>query len=138
MSRVLRFAAVLAVGAGALFFAGTSPAEAGGRTSVFLGFNYYGGYPYYRPYYRPYYGYPNYYYAPPPVVYAPPPVVYSAPPVVVTQPPPMSATGTSPSYTASNGQTCREFQSTAVIGGQTQPIYGTACLQPDGAWRVVR
>lgn len=144
MTRVLRLAlAVVAVAFGAFLFGGVSDASAGGRhshTSVAIGFGFYGG-PYYaRPYpyyYRPYY-YPDYYYAPPPVVYAPPPVVYSAPPVVVTQPAPMAATGTSPSYTAPNGQTCREFQSTATIGGQSQPIYGTACLQSDGSWRMVR
>jgi hypothetical protein len=138
MTRVLRLAlAVVAVAFGAFVFGGVSDASAhGSRTSFFVGV----GVPccYYRPYYRPYYYYPDYYYAPPPVVYAPPPVVYSAPPVVVTQPAPMAATGTSPSYTAPNGQTCREFQSTAVIGGQSQPIYGTACLQSDGSWRVVR
>jgi hypothetical protein len=145
MRRVLRIVcAVAAIAAGALFLGGVSSAQADGRHShsrVTIGLGFYGG-PYYaRPYpyyYRPYY-YPDYYYyAPPPVVYAPPPVVYSAPPVVVTQPAPMAATGTSPSYTAPNGQTCREFQSTALIGGQQQPVYGTACLQSDGAWRVVR
>ena len=146
MRRVLRIVcAMVAIATGALFLGGVSSAQAGGRTSVAIGLGFYGG-PYYggpyyaRPYpyyYRPYY-YPNYYYAPPPAYYAPPPVVYSAPPVVVTQPAPMAATGTSPSYTASNGQTCREFQSTATIGGQSQPIYGTACLQSDGSWRVVR
>ena len=144
MIRVLRIAFVAAATlAGTFLLGGVSTAEAGGRTSVhvgvglgFYGGGYYGG-PYYPYYYRPYYYPPAYYYAPPPTYYAPP-VVYSAPPVVVTQPAPMTATGTSPSYTADNGQTCREFQSTAVIGGQSQPIYGTACLQSDGAWRVVR
>jgi hypothetical protein len=148
MNRVLRIAFIAAATVAGTFLLGGAPsAEAGGRTSVSIGvgFGYYGGYgggyygrPYYPYYYRPYYYPPAYYYAPPPVVYAPPPVVYSAPPVVVTQPPPMQATGTSPSYTAQNGQTCREFQSTATIGGQQQPVYGTACLQSDGAWRVVR
>jgi hypothetical protein len=127
-----------------MLLGGVSPAVAGGRTSVHvgvgLGFYGGGGYygaPYYPYYYRPYY-YPPAYYYPPQTYYAPPPVVYSAPSVVVTQPAPMAATGTSPSYTADNGQTCREFQSTATIAGQSQPIYGTACLQSDGAWRVVR
>lgn len=144
MRRILRIVSVVAgIAASMVLLGGISSAEAGGRhhhSSVSIGFGFYGG-PYYaRPYpyyYRPYY-YPDYYYAPPPVYYAPPPVVYSAPPVVVTQPAPMAATGTSPSYTAANGQTCREFQSTATIGGQPQSVYGTACLQPDGAWRVVR
>src|SRR5262245_10647027 len=120
MSRVLRIALVAAATiAGTALLGGISPAEAGGHTSVRVGvgFGFYGGgcciggpyYPYYRPYYAPYYYPPAYYYAPPPVVYSPPPVVYSAPPVVTSQPAPMAATGTSPSYTAQNGQTCREF-----------------------------
>ena len=42
-----------------------------------------------------------------------------------------------PAYTAGNGQTCREFQQTVTIGGQSQQAYGTACRQSDGSWRVV-
>lgn len=69
--------------------------------------------------------------APPPVIYAPPPaVVYSAPPVV-------SAVPSSPIYQAQNGQYCREYQGTVTVNGVSQPSYGTACLMPDGAWRVV-
>src|SRR5262245_58608231 len=30
---------------------------------------------------------------------------------------------------------CREFTSTANIGGQEQQVVGMACLQPDGTWR---
>ena len=26
-------------------------------------------------------------------------------------------------------------QTTVIIGGEQVPAYGTACLQPDGAWR---
>jgi hypothetical protein len=70
---------------------------------------------------------PPYYYAPPPpVVYAPPPTYYSAPPAYYA--PPAQATG----------QQCREYQSTTTINGQPQQIVGTACLQPDGTWRIVR
>jgi len=32
---------------------------------------------------------------------------------------------------------CREYTLDATIGGQTEQIYGTACRQPDGAWKVV-
>ena len=35
------------------------------------------------------------------------------------------------------GQTCREFQQEITVGGQTEQAYGTACLQPDGAWKIV-
>jgi surface antigen len=36
---------------------------------------------------------------------------------------------------ASTGQTCREFQATAMIDGRSQLVRGTACQQPDGSWR---
>jgi surface antigen len=32
---------------------------------------------------------------------------------------------------------CREYQTTAVIGGKTQNMYGKACRQPDGSWKAV-
>ncbi|MDX2027071.1 MAG: hypothetical protein SFW62_00365 [Alphaproteobacteria bacterium] len=99
----------------------------GGGVSFSFGFSNY--YP------RPYYGYP--YYAPPPVVYATPPVVYAPPTAITYEPAPMPADQTSPTYTDDEGRNCREFQSTAIIDGDEQPTYGTACLQPDGSWRVV-
>jgi surface antigen len=34
-------------------------------------------------------------------------------------------------------QYCREFQNTATINGEVQKIYGKACRQPDGSWKVV-
>jgi surface antigen len=33
-------------------------------------------------------------------------------------------------------QPCREYVTTAVIGGRSQQIYGQACRQADGSWRV--
>ncbi len=33
---------------------------------------------------------------------------------------------------------CREFTLDAVIGGKRQEVYGTACRQPDGSWKVVK
>lgn len=33
---------------------------------------------------------------------------------------------------------CREYTSTATVGGRSQTIYGTACRQPDGSWRIVQ
>ena len=32
---------------------------------------------------------------------------------------------------------CREYVTHAVIGGKNQQIYGKACRQADGAWKVV-
>lgn len=75
------------------------------------------------------------YWGPPPVIHAPPPVVYAPAPVVVE---PLSPTYLAPSGVAPSGRYCREFQGSGVIGGRRVPIYGTACQQPDGAWRVVR
>lgn len=33
---------------------------------------------------------------------------------------------------------CREFTQTFTIAGETQQGYGTACLQADGAWKIVK
>jgi len=32
---------------------------------------------------------------------------------------------------------CREYRTIAYIGGKKQEVYGTACRQPDGSWKVV-
>ncbi|MBA2649699.1 MAG: glycine zipper 2TM domain-containing protein [Legionella sp.] len=34
-------------------------------------------------------------------------------------------------------QPCREYSTRALIGGKSQQIYGKACRQRDGSWRVV-
>jgi surface antigen len=31
---------------------------------------------------------------------------------------------------------CREYTIDAMIGGRKEKVYGTACRQPDGSWRV--
>jgi hypothetical protein len=64
------------------------------------------------------------YYPPPPAYYPPP--AYAYPPPVASRP----AAPTSSGY-------CREYQATMTIDGRPQPVYGTACLQPDGSWRIV-
>ncbi len=99
-----------------------------------------------------YFGNPYVYHRPPPVVvyrYAPPPpiviyrepapqIVYAPPPQVAYMSPPVSAVPASPVYTDAAGRTCREYQTTVSVGGAAQPGYGTACLQADGSWRIVR
>jgi surface antigen len=40
-------------------------------------------------------------------------------------------------FTNAEGQPCREFVSTIIIGGEQQQGYGTACRQPDGTWQIV-
>lgn len=37
----------------------------------------------------------------------------------------------------SASEPCREYTMTALIGGKRQQVYGTACRQPDGSWKVV-
>jgi surface antigen len=32
---------------------------------------------------------------------------------------------------------CREYRTTAIIAGKKQQMYGTACRQPDGSWKMV-
>jgi surface antigen len=41
-------------------------------------------------------------------------------------------------YQTSQGQYCREYQQTVVVGGGSEEAYGTACRQPDGSWRIVQ
>lgn len=110
-----------------------------------FGFSYNsGGYYAPRHYHGPYHRYPAryVYVAPPPVYYAPPPprVVYVNPPPVYAPPPPVvyQVPQTLPGGPLASNQQCREYQSTAVVNGQAVPSYGTACLQPDGSWRIVR
>lgn len=120
-----------------------TPAQAG--TSIIIEEGWGGGW-HHHPHYRPYYAYGAPVYVPPPVYYVappPPPVVVAPPPAVVYQappPPPMvvDATPVAPAYTTPQGQTCREYQTTVRIGNMMQPSYGTACLQPDGSWRIVK
>jgi surface antigen len=38
--------------------------------------------------------------------------------------------------TPSTGTVCREYTTEAMIGGQREVIYGTACRQPDGSWQA--
>lgn len=39
-------------------------------------------------------------------------------------------------YQSGSGEYCREYQTYIYIDGQEQQAYGTACRQPDGAWRA--
>jgi surface antigen len=41
------------------------------------------------------------------------------------------------SYEGAQGRTCREYRTTATIGGRNQQIYGTACRDADGNWQRV-
>lgn len=74
------------------------------------------------------------------MVYPPPPavVVQPVPQTVYVMPPPVQAVPTSPPFTDSSGRYCREYQTTVTVAGSNQPGFGTACLMPDGQWRIVR
>lgn len=40
-------------------------------------------------------------------------------------------------HDTNTGAFCREYQTTVTVGGSTQDAFGTACLQPDGSWKIV-
>ena len=40
--------------------------------------------------------------------------------------------------TVKHNKYCREYQTVATIDGKQQKMYGTACRQPDGSWKVVK
>lgn len=40
-------------------------------------------------------------------------------------------------FAGAQGQPCREFITTIIIGGREEQGYGTACRQPDGSWQIV-
>lgn len=33
---------------------------------------------------------------------------------------------------------CREYRTTADVAGKQQQVYGTACRQPDGSWKIAK
>jgi len=41
-------------------------------------------------------------------------------------------------YNNPEGTPCREFTMDADIGGKKEQVYGTACRQADGSWKVVK
>lgn len=43
-----------------------------------------------------------------------------------------------PGYKNNKGKYCREYQQTITVGGKTETAYGTACRQPDGAWKIIQ
>ena len=113
----------------AIVFAAADPAAARSRFSFGIGLNF--GVPccYYAPF--AYYPAPAYY--PPSAYYAPP--AYYPPPYYYYPPPPPAYYAPAP--VAAEPQ-CREWRGDAKNEQTGQPFYGTACLQPDGRWHIVR
>ncbi|MGF1610339.1 MAG: hypothetical protein ACFCUQ_13145 [Kiloniellales bacterium] len=80
--------------------------------------------PWYRPRHRP----------PPRTVYVRPP---QPAPQVLVQPPPQAPVVRQPPALAYDTSYCREYSRTAIVGGAPVEVFGTACRQPDGTWRIV-
>src|SRR5947208_3020291 len=148
MTGVRAAAVVVGLACGAVLFVPT-PAEA--RVFVGFGFGFPIGFPgyYYPPYPYPYYYPPPVYYSPPPYypppAYYPPPGSYQPPaprapagytPSGTAQPPPIIYTPRRP-WTDASGRQCREYQTTRDIQGRATKVYGTACRDPDGQWRII-
>lgn len=130
----LKWCGGLALLASVLAF-GSVPASADS-----FGFSYRSGPVYHHPYYHPHYYHPHSYWGPhygASVVFVQPPVVYAPPPVVYAPQTALNAYPASEPYRTSDGRYCREYQANVVVNGIPQSSYGTACLQPDGSWRVV-
>ncbi len=36
------------------------------------------------------------------------------------------------------GQYCREYTQTVIVGGKQEKAYGKACRKPDGQWEIVK
>jgi len=97
-------------------------------------------YPYPAPYYYPYYAAPSYYpsYAapydyPPPSSY--PRAAYPQPGAAGA---PSAITYTSrPAFTNAAGETCREYKAMRNLGNRPREVYGTACRDRSGQWRIV-
>jgi hypothetical protein len=82
----------------------------------------------------------SWYYYPAPVYPYPDP--YALPMVVVPPAPPPGgpppvAQAAPPAPPPANAPYCREYHGDAIINGNNQPFYGTACLEQDGAWHIM-
>lgn len=52
-------------------------------------------------------------------------------------PPPATPPAPAGSVAEQPPEYCREYTAPATVGGTTQQTVGTACLDPDGTWRIV-
>lgn len=85
------------------------------------------------------YDYRNrYYYSAAPATNYPGPVYYQSSYVPNYVAPPAPRPEELATYNDSEQTYCREYTQQVRIDGQIQESYGTACLQPDGSWRVVQ
>lgn len=100
------------------------------------------GFPFYYPPYPPPPPVPAYYlppaYYPPPSPYPPPasPAPGAYAPSASPQAPPITYTPRR-AWTDAFGRQCREYQTSRDVQGRPTKVYGTACRDPDGQWRIV-
>lgn len=76
--------------------------------------------------------YPPFYEPRPIIVYDRPSVIERR--IIVEEPEVIQATR---GRVISNNPYCREYQRNVTVGNRIQESYGTACRQPDGAWKIV-
>lgn len=85
---------------------------------------------------------PVYYSAPAPQVYYVSPSYETRVRTYEVRPQPVNfysySTTTVDNSVGTNGRYCREYQAPVTVGGRTQGSYGTACMQPDGSWEVIK
>ena len=114
----------------------STPAEAAGFVGVSVGV------PFGFPFSYPSYPYP-YPYSPP--MYYPPPAPYPSPgyqpsagyaPSPASQMPSITYTPRR-AWTDAAGRQCREYRTTRQTDERATQVYGTACRDPDGQWRIV-
>ncbi len=72
-------------------------------------------------------------YVPSPIVYYEQPTVIERRVIVEEQEPIRATRG----RVVSDSPYCREYQRNVTVGNHVEQSYGTACRQPDGAWKVV-
>jgi hypothetical protein len=112
--------------------------EFGGHGYGFRGHSFHeryeSGFPFYRStFYQPPFFAPPSFYEPRRIVYLEQPRVIERQ-IILEAPETLRA---NPGRVISNNPYCREYQRDVVVGGQRQESYGTACRQPDGAWKIV-
>ncbi len=78
-----------------------------------------------------------FYYAPRPSTVIVQRTVVQSAPQSISYAEPLQAAPVSGDYLNASGQYCREYQAVGSVSGSGASLYGTACLQSDGTWRVV-
>jgi hypothetical protein len=131
-----KIGSVVGFGAAAMIAVALSapaPVEAAGFVGISFGVPF--GFPFYYPPYPPPYYYPP---PPPPAAYYPPPGAQPSGgyPPAASRAPAITYTPRR-AWTDAAGRQCREYRTTRQTDGRATQVYGTACRDPDGQWRIV-